>query len=228
LTLTLQNKKRRGKKKTAPKGQIPQAIFDVTENCELRKLAPNGYVKFWKDFMTEKSSQNLFDLIESKVVWNQPDIVLYGKKIKTPRLQFWLATSLLVTPSLYQKTLPMLFSDFPEILDIKNRIEGKLNFTFDYVLLNKYRDGKDYIAFHSDAEHTEPGKNVIASVSLGQQRRFLVRSKDKDSETPVIEYELTSGSLVVMGGDMQQYWKHSVPKELRVKNPRLNLTFRKS
>lgn len=71
------------------------------------------------------------------------------------------------------------------------------------------------------------GNNVIASVSLGHTRRFLVKSKDKEKESGVVEYSLTPGSLVVMGGDMQKHWKHSVPKELRVKETRINLTFRK-
>lgn len=148
-------KRKKREKKEYP---IPPSEHDPKTGFEIRKLEPGGYVKYLKDFLTEKEAQQLFDKIEAKVVWNQPEITIYGKKVKTPRMQFWLAISKDISPQLYQKTPPMLFSDFPEILKLKTKLEKKLNFVFDYVLINKYRDGKDYIGYHTDSEHTEKGK----------------------------------------------------------------------
>jgi len=113
--------------------------------------------------------------------------------------------------------------------DIEDLLENRCN--FDYVLVNYYRDGKDYIGFHADNEAsgvspTHGAKNIVASISLGQPRRFLLRHKKK--KLPQLEYSLTPGSLIVMEGETQTFWKHSVPKELRVTQSRINLTFRVS
>lgn len=88
---------------------------------------------------------------------------------------------------------------------LRERLETLLECSFDYVLLNLYRDGKDSIGFHSDGEAIPEGKRVIASISLGSKRTFIIRHKDgKDTR----EYLLNNGSLLVMMGDTQQFYKH--------------------
>lgn len=91
------------------------------------------------------------------------------------------------------------------------------------MLANLYRDGKDSNGWHADDEK-ELGKNpLIASLSLGAQRRFDLRhnlTKEK------ISLELESGSLLLMGGAMQHFWKHQIAKSTKVSGPRINLTFR--
>ena len=92
------------------------------------------------------------------------------------------------------------------------------------MLANLYRDGKDSNGWHADNER-ELGKNpLIASLSLGATRRFDLRhnlTKEK------ISFELKPGSLLIMGGEMQHFWKHQVPKSFLAANMRINLTFRK-
>jgi len=195
-----------------------------TENYETRALEDGGYVHFWKNFLTAERAGEIFTKLEETIDWKQSDFKIYGKPVKTPRLQCWMADNESVKADLYLKTPPKPWSE--EIGTIKKAIETMVNFTFDYVLINKYRDGKDYIGFHADREHIAEGKNVIASISLGTPRRFVMRHKSKNLGT--IEYALTTGSLLVMGGTTQKFWKHAVPKQLRVTSPRINLTFRKS
>ena len=95
---------------------------------------------------------------------------------------------------------------------------------FNSVLCNLYRNGQDSMGFHADNER-ELGQNpLIASLNLGETRRFLFRRKD--DKTVKYELLLTSGSLLIMGGETQHYWHHAVPKEPKRSKPRINLTFR--
>ena len=79
------------------------------------------------------------------------------------------------------------------------------------------------MGWHQDNE-SELGPNpIIASVNLGESRRFLLKHIHDNS---IIELELTHGSLLVMAGEIQHYWKHSVPKTKLNKEERINLTYR--
>jgi alkylated DNA repair dioxygenase AlkB len=93
---------------------------------------------------------------------------------------------------------------------------------YNAVLCNLYRDGNDSVGLHADAE-PEMGP-VIASVSLGAERIF--RLKRKNGSVAFLE-RLPHGSLFVMAGDTQKHFKHEAPKEPRVTQPRINLTFRR-
>ncbi|CAF2496611.1 unnamed protein product [Rotaria sp. Silwood2] len=160
-------------------------------------------------------------------------ITMYGKPVSLPRLQSWFAEEGLVVKELFQKQKQHVWT--APMLKLKAQLENQLDVKFDYCLVNLYRDGNDHINFHADNE----AKDIIASMTLGATRRFVIRHlscfgkvltrKRKPLTTPdkkEYEFSLTNGSLIVMLGDMQQYWKHSVPKEKMVKDPRINLTFR--
>lgn len=102
----------------------------------------------------------------------------------------------------------------------------------NYVLVNLYRDGEDYIGPHRDNEpdmvqvRTAEGKEetVIVSLSFGASRDFILQRVD--DITVKHSMNLQHGDLLIMRGDTNDYWKHSVPKRLRVKTARYNLTFR--
>ena len=121
----------------------------------------------------------------------------------------------------------------PELLSLKARVEeatpteayAKSNLSrlpYNAVLCNLYRDGNDSVGLHADAE-PEMGP-VIASVSLGIERLF--RLKGKDGRVAFAE-RLTHGSLLIMAGQTQNNFKHEVPKEPGITQPRINLTFRR-
>ena len=95
------------------------------------------------------------------------------------------------------------------------------------MLLNLYRDAQDHISWHTDNE-PELGKNpVIASVNFGESRRFLLRRHEKERQPlEKIELLLTHGSVLIMQSETQHHWQHSVPKQAKVNQPRINLTFR--
>jgi alkylated DNA repair dioxygenase AlkB len=109
------------------------------------------------------------------------------------------------------------------LLDVKRRVEERCGSEFNTVLLNLYRDGKDSVAWHSDDEPELGKEPVIASVSLGAERDFMLRRKDQHDRQ--LKLLLPHGSLLVMQGGTQADWEHCLPKRT-LSGPRINLTFR--
>ena len=107
---------------------------------------------------------------------------------------------------------------------IKFHIEGVSNVNFTSVLLNYYRNGSDSNGWHADDEK-ELGENpIIASVSFGADRTFQLRhNSEKNLRKNIV---LEHGSLLIMKGATQHFWKHQIPKTAKLIGPRINLTFR--
>lgn len=172
----------------------------------------------WRVLSTDEFSKIIF----KNLIWRQDYIEMYGKTIALPRLTSWYAdngksytySGILSEPNEWNKGLNY----------IKKKVESLINIDFNSVLLNWYRDGEDHQGWHADDE-TELGKKpTIASVSFGATRDFILRN---NSDHQKIYIPLKHGSLLVMSGDIQRHWQHSLPKRKRVKSSRVNLTFRK-
>ena len=110
------------------------------------------------------------------------------------------------------------------VLNLRDRIAAHCDAPFNSVLINLYRTGQDSMGWHADNEPELGPEPLIASVSLGATRDFRLRRNDRSQ--PTITHALESGSLLVMKGDMQRDWQHSLPRRARVNQPRINLTFR--
>lgn len=114
----------------------------------------------------------------------------------------------------------------PVLNFIRDKIQELLKpkLPYDFVLINYYRDGNDYVSLHSDDEK-ELDEQDIVSISLGAERTFrMMRNADGKW---VFNKKLESGSALHMYGKCQRLYKHTVPKELRVTEGRINLTFRR-
>ena len=96
----------------------------------------------------------------------------------------------------------------------------------DSVLLNQYRDHRDSVGLHSDAERELGPTPTIATLSLGATRTLLLRHRQNAERKPV-RIELPSGSLLLMRGPTQQFWRHAIPKRARPCGSRVSLTFRR-
>lgn len=181
----------------------------------------HGEYIYLHDFFSTGESNRYFNLIRQKADWKQESMNRYGRKIAFPRLVAWYGED--YKPYSFSGITLYPSQWFLELLEIKNRIEPIAGVTFNTVLLNLYRDGRDSVSWHTDAE-PELGRNpVIASVSLGASRRFQLKhlySKEK------IEIELTHGSLLIMRGELQHYWQHQIPKTSKTVGERINLTYR--
>lgn len=172
----------------------------------------------WRAFEKEKLAAVQF----SNIQWQHDQIKLFGKQVYIPRYAAWYGdagttytySGLTLEPKPWNARL----------LAIKEQIEGLAKVSFNSVLLNWYRDGVDYMNYHADDEK-ELGENpVIGSVNFGATRRFVIRRKADKKEK--VEFPLQHGTLLIMQGAMQHHWQHTVPKQRRVKESRINLTFR--
>ena len=110
------------------------------------------------------------------------------------------------------------------LLYIKEEIEKTVDVKFNSVLMNWYRDGDDYLNWHTDAEKELGINPVIGSVNFGATRDFLIRNNDDNSVK--LKIPLKNGTLLIMQGELQHFWQHSVPKRAKIKELRFNLTFR--
>lgn len=181
----------------------------------------------WHDWRTvDWSSVNPEQLDKIRfrnISWKQDCIKFFGKTLPLPRLTSWYGD-----PGASYKYSGIQSDPNPwnkGLLYLREKIEQSTGYEFNSVLLNWYRNGLDSLNWHADDER-ELGENpVIASASFGANRDFLF--KNKYDERAKIKISLPSGSLVIMRGDTQDNWVHSVPKRKTVTRSRFNLTFRK-
>lgn len=151
--------------------------------------------------------------------WRQETVTVFGKRHLQPRLTAWHGDRRYTYSGLALDPQPWT----PLLLQVKAAVESASGHHFNSVLLNYYRDGRDSMGMHSDDERELGPNPVIASVSLGEERPFILRHK-RTGET--LRIVLPSGSLLVMAGATQHHWLHGINKSARKMGPRLNLTFR--
>jgi len=170
-----------------------------------------------------RREEQLVDRLIAATPWRQEEIQIYGKHYLQPRLSAWYANQGLDYSYSGIQLSGLPWTDL--LSGIKARAESLAGQEFNSVLINYYRDQNDSMGMHSDDE-AELGKQpVIASLSLGGQRRFVLRHRYRKNMGS-IKLELDSGSLLIMKGDTQANWKHGIPKQSKFCAPRLNLTFR--
>jgi len=179
----------------------------------------DGQTTDWRQFERQKLAEIRF----SHIQWEHKQITLFGKKIYEPRYTAWYGEE--GKTYTYSGTTLRPLPWNKQLLSLKKRVEAIAQTTFNSVLLNWYRDGHDYMGWHQDNEK-ELGQNpIIASLNFGASRRFLFRRKDNKKEK--VECLLKDGSLLIMKGEIQHHWQHSLPKQRKVQQHRINLTFRR-
>jgi alkylated DNA repair dioxygenase AlkB len=182
----------------------------------------DGWIDYIADFLTASESQLLFDRLSTETPWLQGEIKIFGKKIATPRLEAFYADPGINYAYSGQQLPVHTFTH--ELKEIKTRIEKLTSEQFNCVLINLYRNGTDSNGWHADNEKELGINPLIASLSLGIERRFDLRH---NSTKEKIELILKPGSLLIMGGELQHHWKHQIAKSKKIIQPRINLTFRK-
>lgn len=186
-------------------------------------LLPDADIKYFQNFLSQKEATDYFQRLLVNIEWKQHSIKIFGKSLPQPRLTaLYGETGLAYTYSgLTLKPHPFTH----DLKAIKNKIKQFSPETFTHCLANLYRDGSDSMGLHADDEQ-ELGKDpVIASVSLGETRKF--RLKHKFDKNLKLNIDLEPGSLLIMQGTTQHFWKHELPKTSIIKGQRINLTYRK-
>jgi len=161
-------------------------------------------------------------MLRERVPWRVHRIRIFGRMVDSPRLSCWMgdaAASYCYSGAVF---LPEPWES--ALLPLRERLEAFCGHSFNSVLLNRYRGGADYMGWHSDDEPELGPAPLIASLSLGAARRFLLRRRDDPARKA--EYLLGHGDLLLMGGQTQRYYQHALPKMARVQGERINLTFR--
>lgn len=182
----------------------------------------NLHLIFIKDFFCKKQADSIFeDLL--KTPWKQEYFRAYGKEIPIPRLTAWYSKAGKTYTYSGIKNTPLPFTQFltetVDLLDANELTRGNYN----SVLLNLYRNGKDSVGLHADNERELGDRPTIASLSFGETRIFELIHND---EIDRLSLHLTHGSLLIMKGATQSFWKHQIPKQPRIYGGRINLTFR--
>jgi len=182
------------------------------------ELTDGGYLLYQPDFYVVKIADKLYNyLLDNSIPWKQETFV-WGK---FPRLTAYYADE--GVKYQYSGVTHEAIGWPPFLSAVKERIQEVIGEKFNSLLLNFYRDGSDSISWHSDDEKELGTNPTVASLSLGGERVFQIRHKTTKEKQSMI---LNHGSLIVMGGTMQHYWQHCVPKTTKPVAARINLTFR--
>jgi alkylated DNA repair dioxygenase AlkB len=164
----------------------------------------------------------LLQTLHAQVPWQQHQVVIAGNHIDQPRLSAWYGDVFHRHASLAEVLHPLPWT--APLLQLKQQLETALHARFNSLLVNLYRDGQDAIGWHADDEPALGATPLIASISLGQTRTFLLRRKDDHRRR--LAMALGHGSLLVMSGTTQRYWQHAIRREAAATGARINLTFR--
>jgi alkylated DNA repair dioxygenase AlkB len=177
---------------------------------------------YYPNFFSNEEAVILFDALQKEIPWQHDDIKVYGKVYPQPRL-----TALFGNEGKsysYSNITMHPHSWTPLLLTMKEKIEQTVEVTFSTVLLNYYRDGRDSNGWHADNEKELGNNPIIASLSFGAERVFQLKHNFLKEEK--LNITLEHGSLLLMQGSTQHFWKHQIPKTTKPIEPRINLTFR--
>ena len=192
------------------------SLLDVAEvsidrdfaRLERVHLDPTAWVDYQPAWVA--GADSLFGEVLEVRKWSQRSRRMYDKKAREPRLTDpWNAQS-------GEPLEPQILEEMREVLSRRYSVD------FDSVGFNLYRDGNDSVAWHGDRIFKEIEEPVVALVSLGAPRRFLLRPKEGSKSRSLL---LGRGDLLVTGGKTQRTWEHSVPKVAQA-GPRISLAFR--
>jgi alkylated DNA repair dioxygenase AlkB len=175
-----------------------------------------------EDFYAATDGERIYHRLLQEQNWPDNHYIVAGRQFILPRLQTWHADPG-ITYS-YSNNLLETRSWTSLLSDIRAKIELCLDFSFNSVLVNWYRNGEDYVGWHADNEPELGEQPFIVSLTFGAERLFEFRHKKSSKNGRLL---LRSGTLLIMRPDFQHHWLHSVPIEKNLMEGRINLTFRK-
>lgn len=197
-------------------------------------LDDGAYCELFAAWLSPDESRASFAALLDEVPFAQRPIRIFGREVLQPRLVAWVGEP----DAIYQYSgtthLPLPFG--PALRGLCDRVAIQADASFNSVLCNLYRDGRDAMGMHSDSEPELGPTPVIASLSLGASRRFRLRHRkgvgargsahQPNKPRASADLVLEDGSLLIMRGSVQQHYRHGVPRDPAVTRPRINLTFR--
>lgn len=187
----------------------------------LNLLPFDGNALYYPDAFCTQESNHYFKLLEKGIAWQADQVRMFGKSLTLRRKIAWYGDDAFAYR--YSQSTKVALPWTPALQTIKKHVEEVSGESFNSCLLNYYHDGNDSMGWHSDNEKMMKTGASIASVSFGAERVFKFKHNlNKD----VTQITLAHGSLLLMQGNIQEHWKHSLPASKKITCPRINLTFR--
>ncbi|MEM7203068.1 MAG: alpha-ketoglutarate-dependent dioxygenase AlkB [Planctomycetota bacterium] len=184
---------------------------------------PEADVFYVPDFFAPSAAARLAEALRAELRWETKVVRLFGRELPSPRL-----TAFCGDPGATYRYSGLTLKPAPwtaGLAEVRDTLHAQMGARFNCVLANLYRDGGDSMGWHSDDERELGAAPVIASLSFGAVRRFLLRHRQDPARRAALD--LAPGSLLWMAGATQRWYRHSVPKTRRPVGPRVNLTFRR-
>ena len=187
-----------------------------------KNLLPyDGIVYYFGRILDYKQADCYLQKLLNHIDWKHDEVVIYGKHIVTKRKVAWFADDYFKYKYSNISREAQLWTK--DLIHLKEIVENRTSETFNSCLLNLYHDGEEGMSWHADDEKELENNGTIASLSFGAERKFVFKHKQSKNK---IELYLEHGSLLLMQGETQTFWLHSLPKSKKVLEPRINLTFR--
>lgn len=185
------------------------------------QLPVDGEVQYLGPILSLTAAQNYYQDLMENIEWKNDTSIMFGKHLILDRkVALYAKEKLSYTYANVQRhTLPWTDT----LLVLKKEVEERSGTTYNSCLLNLYPSGKEGMGWHTDAEKELKESGTIASLSFGAERNFVFKHKETKQKISLL---LQTGSLLLMKGETQKYWLHSLPKTTKVNTPRINLTFR--
>lgn len=180
---------------------------------------PGAGLRFDPAWLAGHEADAALAALRETIPWENHTVRLFGREVPSPRLSCWIGDAAYRYSGIVRRPRPWT----PLLIDLRDRLRRELHAPFNSVLANLYRDGSDAMGWHADDERELGPAPVIASVSLGATRRFVLRAREGGERLSI---DLPHGSLLVMGGQTQARYRHALPRTRKAVAARINLTFR--
>jgi alkylated DNA repair dioxygenase AlkB len=199
---------------------MPELFLDPNENLLPYDGKLNNLGIIYDD------TSELYTRLLTELPWQSDKVTLFGKTHITTRQIIWMADNGLNYHYAGQSHSAIAWSK--SVFHVKQQVEQQLleigvEIEFNSCLLNYYPSGTDGMGYHADDEKELGAQPIIAALSLGATRKFVVKHKKTQDK---VELYLESGQLIVMSGVTQKFWKHTITKTKTQAEGRISLTFR--
>ena len=184
-------------------------------------LPKDGIAIYHGVIFGEKEATQISKELLDTIPWKQDEVVMFGKKIMTKRKVAWYADAGINYTYAGVKKSGLEWTS--ALFGIKQKVEAMTGAKYNACLLNLYHEGEEGMGWHQDNEKEIVEASSIASLSFGAVRKFAFKHAKTNER---VDIELENGSLLDMKGAIQHHWYHSLPKSMRIKQLRINLTFR--
>lgn len=197
------------------------SLFSSFADPTTNLLPQDGEAYYHGTIFSLPEANSLMTTLLQTIPWQHDELTIMGRRIVTQRETAWYGDAPFSYTYSHATKVALPWSE--SLRRIRNRVQEISGHPYNACLLNLYHDGSEGMGWHSDDEPEIVPDSAIASVSFGAERAFDLKHKQSGEKVRVM---LAHGSLLVMAGVCQRHWVHALPKALRVKGARVNLTFR--